>query len=820
MESSPWASADDDFPLPLPLPRPPSPLPSFGSTSPVGTSGGWGDDGGWGTAVDDYSTTSATGFGASAAAGGLEETTEDLDVVEPTPTSPVGAYGGGWGGANSPPSHSINLQPKSPPLEPVSAAETSPRPPSPPGFAPSPPLSPVARPTSPPPASPPAEEPPAEAEDDGKGWGGYGSPELPPIATLKVEPESPTETRSKGWGDDEWQPPEIPAPLPSFGDAFGGPKPVDDDEDKEEGWGGGQAVPNWSLPGQEGAAKEGEGEEGWEGEASQGLRRGKSIPAALVDGLKVESRQFAQATWPVSQESWGQGGFQEQADGGSLLTSLMEPPNLPPPSPTSSNPPITNDTPLPSLFKLTPTLFPKFQSGLSQTAARSAETLKGTSSTAYRNARFGQRSASGRTSIEGEGQTGSIHGAKGHAGDEFDIDAPGAAKSTKSSWWGASGGQTKKDDDGSVGIPDPAQIEQERNAESPDPAPSALGRLIGRFKRPTNNPVTQAPSRPSLEQQPEPEEWNPRDLDALDAPVSKIAQAKQEEATMDDALSDFFGDTRASSGRLPTKPPVEEFGGLMGAFSDAPRKVSKPVVKSKKALDPFDPFADDDEEGSVVAAAAPAMVPKVITSPTRSSTPRVASPLSRPLTPQSPHRAVREAAPTVASFPSPLAAPQARGVSTIATNPLGDSGDDSFDAFFSSVASSTAKPSSAPPLVSPPIVPTVAPTAPRTSVAQPPPRISTLSPPPRASTISPPASSSSPLSALAPPPPPSQPLNRGGFNIAPPPSAPSSLLNQRPLAYTPSPPPVVAAAAAPRPPPPKPSGSGALSKEDWAFFEA
>lgn len=502
----------------------------------------------------------------------------------------------------------------------------------------------------------------------------------------------------------------------------------------------------------------------------------------------------------------------------SLLTSLMEPPSLPPPSPTSSNPPITNDTPLPSLFKLTPTLFPKFQSGLSQTAARSAETLKGSSSTAYRNARFGQRSASGRTSIEGEGQASSIHGAKGYAGDEFDVDAPGAAKPTKSSWWGASGGQTKKEDEGSVGIPDPIQVDQERNTESPDPAPSAIGRLIGRFKRPTNNPVTQAPSRPSMEQKAEPEEWNPRDLDALEAPpVSKIAQAKQDEASMDDALSDFFGDTRKGSGRLPTKPPVEEFGGLMGAFAEAPRKVSKPVVKSKKALDPFDPFADDEEESQV--AAAPPMVPKVVTSPTRSSTPRVASPLSRPLTPQSPHRAHPETSATVASFPSPLAAPQARGVSTITTNTIGDGGDDSFDAFFSSVTSSTAKPSSAPPLVSPPIVPALATrTAPRSIVAPPPPRISTLSPPPRASTISPPASSGSPLSALAPPPPPSQPLNRGGFNIAPPPpSASPSLTNQSSSLYASAPPPVV---ATPRPPPPKPSGSGALSKEDWAFFEA
>lgn len=304
--SSPWASADDDSPLPLPLPRPPSPLPSFGAaSSPIAGGGGWGDDGGWGAAVDDYSTTTSSAFGTSSNAVGFEETTEDLDEpVQPAIASPVGSYGGGWGTTTSPPRPSLDLPPRSPPLDPSSSAATSnPRAPSPPGFAP-----------SSPPASPPAsagtaaaaEDTSAESEEGAGGWGGHGSPDLPPIATLKLA-ESPTETRSKGWGgEDEWQPPEIPAPLPSFGDAFGG---VKEDQDQEEGgWGGGgQAAPSWSLPGQEEGVQDEEGEQSWNDEASQGVRRGKSIVSPRAS-LGDRRRRKLTALWSACcSRRWSQG---------------------------------------------------------------------------------------------------------------------------------------------------------------------------------------------------------------------------------------------------------------------------------------------------------------------------------------------------------------------------------------------------------------------------------------------------------------------------------------------------------------------------------
>ena len=319
MESSPWGSGgDDDYALPLPAPRPPSPLPSFGaSTSPI-AGGGWGDDGGWGTAVDDYSSAPAGAFSSK----DLEESTGDFDDTVVAPASPVDGFGGGWGVPQSPQTYPTDRRSRSPP------PETSSRPPSPPGFAPSPPLSPLARPLSPP-AVLPADESTEEPVDGKGGWGGEGSPDLPPIASLKVQPESPTDTRSSGWGGDaEWTPPDIPPPLPSFGDAFGAPKRADEEE-KEEGWGGGDAVPSWTLGGHE--AEQTSEPRSWEETSGEDSRRGKSIvslglgavrharahppfqqPASLVDGLKRDSSEFGHSTWPVSPESWGQGGFQEQ----------------------------------------------------------------------------------------------------------------------------------------------------------------------------------------------------------------------------------------------------------------------------------------------------------------------------------------------------------------------------------------------------------------------------------------------------------------------------------------------------------------------------
>lgn len=459
---------------------------------------------------------------------------------------------------------------------------------------------------------------------------------------------------------------------------------------------------------------------------------------------------------------------------------------------------------------------------------RTAETLKGTSSAAYRNARFGIRNSStttGRTSIEGGS---SSPAERGHAGDEFDLDGPGAEK-PKSSWWGSRGGgeaanatttTTKKKDDLSI-------LDEPARSASPDPAPSAIGRFFGRLKRPTSATNSQDGStspRTSGDFGDDPA-WAPKDLDAVhNNNNSKFAQAKYEGNQINDDLSDFFGDSSATrpTTRIASAPPEDDFGGLLSNFSQAPKKpIGSSNSKKSRVYDPFDPFADDEEEESV---AAPSFVPTSTTTTSPGPTRRVISPPlipSRPLTPQSPQRSNNNPPPSITSFPSPLAAPQARAPSHITHQGQVDP-NDSFDDFFDSFAT---KPPPPPPTsttttigarpfsVPPPSI------LPRTST-QPPPRLSTLSPPIRSSTISPPGSSSSsasPLSALAPPPPPSQPLNQRGFGIAPPPPSASPVGGGRVGTPVTSQAPTI-----PIVPPskPKPNTTGSLSKDDFAFFES
>lgn len=384
------------------------------------------------------------------------------------------------------------------------------------------------------------------------------------------------------------------------------------------------------------------------------------------------------------------------------------------------------------------------------------------------------------------------------------------AKPAPRGWFGRSASGSAKP----ASPKSPARVEQTR-PESPDPAPTAVERFLGRFKRPTNDPVTQAPSSSQATGEQEvddvPASWQPRDLDALDK--SNKRQTRNDNAYMDEGLSDFFGDTRAHSGKLSTAEPEDDFGGLLGALSAAPKKVPAPVKKVNKALDPFDPFADGDEGDTGPAIAAPTLLPATSS---RSSTPTYPSSHSRPLSPVSPHRP----APAVAAFQPQLMAPQARGVANI--NGASARADDDFDAFFTSVANST-KPSSAPPAVVP-----AAPTAYGRSVSasnRPPPaqaqRLPTISPPPRASTISPSSSSRSLLAPLAPPPPPSQPVQRGGFAITPPPPppAPTSRSNAQPLPPALSAAPMKSTAPSASSSKPSPSPSGPLSKDDFAFFE-
>ena len=531
-----------------------------------------------------------------------------------------------------------------------------------------------------------------------------------------------------------------------------------------------------------------------------------------------------------------------------LLTSLLEPPLLPP---SSSNGPITNETPLPSLFRLTPTLYPAFNEGIAKTALRATETLKGTSSSAYRNARFGNlvRNAKVDESTAKSGEDGGLwDGAsslatpvlsseRGRAGDEFDLDRPGQATNKRRSWWGASGGQNatttnmpssllgKKEDDRTAGIPDYAQENAVASSSSIGrppasptlhPEPGTLGRLWGRLKRPT----TVTP------EEPEHDEWKGRDLDYLNrgVPVSKIAQAKQDLARMDDSLGSFFGDAPPQPSRRAPLAAQDKFQGLAGSLNASPRKVAA-KAKSLNVLVPFDPFADDEDDYGIAS-------PVSATSPITPAPPSVARVLSPPIRPSS--RAISSSLQTsppigsdVLSFP-PIAAPQARGVSSITTA----AADDSFDSFFSSFAPTptptTPNPSNPPPPLSraalsssyrAPVVPT------KRSDVSPPLRTATNPPPPRVAPVSPPAAifpppatypiqptSASSTAFFAPPPAPTQPL-RGFSGISPPPSAPKG----SPAGVRP---PVAAPPAATRTPALGTKADGPLSMDDLSFFES
>lgn len=258
---NPWGAEDDGGFSSASLARPPSPRPTLSVSSSGATAGfassGWGDDQGdsWGSAVNDY----APGFSAGAA--GVEVTTEEGVVDREEEGESYSTTGGGGWGAGSPELPRLSLPSgegpttgfaPSPPLPPVSLASPS-SPPSLPAFPDSDPV--PTLPTSSPTLSPPEFE--AEAEevvDDGRGWGG-GNPDdldLPPLASLQITPapSSPSATRSEGWVEPSsssgWEPPEIPLPLPTFGDAFEkgkdgrGRRESDGGEIKEDGeeaWG-------------------------------------------------------------------------------------------------------------------------------------------------------------------------------------------------------------------------------------------------------------------------------------------------------------------------------------------------------------------------------------------------------------------------------------------------------------------------------------------------------------------------------------------------------------------------------------------------------
>ncbi|KAK4698290.1 hypothetical protein P7C70_g7990, partial [Phenoliferia sp. Uapishka_3] len=590
---------------------------------------------------------------------------------------------------------------------------------------------------------------------------------------------------------------------------------------KESSWGAG-LVPAVTSP-EMSPEVQGDGE--WTAETSLGPRRGKSIPASLVDGLKVDSRKVAEAAWSVSPDAWGTGGFQEQP-----VAVLLEPPTLPYHNPTSDLPQITNDTPLPSLFRLTPELYPAFKDGIASTAVRTAETLRGTSSAAYRNARFGRGTAAlwnGAASTSANAGRWDIDSSlsrseRGHAGDEFDIDGPDglvAKDITKSSWWGPNDAKpavsstnmpksllVRKSQDEVAG---PASPTSRTASPATHEVPSAIGRFFGRFR--TSSPQSAPHSRSSSNE--EGAEWS-GDVSQLERPTRRVAETRSEDgARLDAQLGGLFGDAPAVPQIRPTAQ--SDFGGLMGGLDSAPVAASN-VRRTAKSLDPFDPFGDDEDNDAGIPALDPSPMPRVTSPPINlSSWSTAAVPIQS------------EATNPTRSFPS-LAAPQ-----SVAPG----KGEDSFDAFFSSFSPN---PTSSTPISHQAVTRPGSATTSVRSVVSPPPRTSTLPPPSRVSTISPPSnstlprqiqSSTNPLTRtgtsspalFAPPPPPIQPVSRGGFNIAPPPPSNSSIASSHRISTLILPPAVKISVASPpvvpRPPPPKTVGSGPLSFDDLSFFE-
>ncbi|SCV68362.1 BQ2448_483 [Microbotryum intermedium] len=802
-EDSPWGSADDSLPSSTSLPRrPPSPLPSlssFTATSNPVTSGGWGDDGGWGTSVDEsaavtsVASTSAVTLDEEGAgklgrprgevelelgqsATTIEKIPEPVPMWTPPTTSMTVDDSSRYDGDHSTGIATITTNDSSLALPPLGSLE----------------------PTEPSTSTGEDTETYEEAEagggEDG-GWGEHGaSPVLPPIATLRVDDVEPDlDLPDKGWGgdDDGWVPPEVPEPLPTFGDIFG--KPTTRRESVEEGWGGSttDAVPSWNGQGEEREQKgadldrresEASGE-GWGGE---------------IDDADLNPEADAQP---------------DQGDEDSLLDGL--------PTPISATRE-RDETTSGSVFRQASA----YKDGLQKTAARTAETIQSSSAAAaIRNA--------GTTSFGRRTVSASDH-AQGSAAEESD----GSTKApVKSSWWGSKLTSEATTAAANPSSP-PPRTESPSTEETSAAGPSRLGRLFGRLRRnPGGSNEGASASEPSEDLPPE---WKPKDLDALDT-ARRLSPSRSDFTSRTAPLDDFFHDMPGKTTRVPTAPPVDDFG-LLGAFSEAPLRPSSRFKKSPQPHDPFDPFADHNEP----TVAAPSAFNNSRNGGVASSTFSSPSSFSMVSPPPASSSRVNSFANNSQRLGSPtIAAPRART----------EQSEDSFDTFFDSVASSNKKPALTTTTYEDFDLAMPTPRAgPRKAFAVPPPSIlprANFSPGP--SLISPPlrAASASPtiVNPLAPPPPPSQPLaNRHliselarpasstGFNAqqrsaSPAQAATSSTI---PAPLLPPPPPgmgVVPLAPSPvgsikRPNAPSvtikaPAPSkGPLSPDDFSFFES
>ena len=433
---------------------------------------------------------------------------------------------------------------------------------------------------------------------------------------------------------------------------------------------------------------------------------------------------------------------------------------------------------------------------MEQTALKAAETLRGTTSSAYRHAKFGRPNVprgSGSTSIVGQDPDQPVAGmfsqptaqvssptrkTIGKAGDEFDLDAADRTPVVAKSWWSSA----PKEEPVS---PPPVPSTTSPPGTGDSAAPSTIGRFLGRFSRPATvsavEPTTSRSNSPSsFVQEPisQPtQDWT-GDIGFLDnTPTAAAATTKVYIDSNGQSTFSTFEEGKRTSSPLRKKAPVvtafsskdsDGFGGLMEGFGKA-STVLQPRMKEKGKADIFDPFGDDVQATRIASL----LLESTLVPTQRKDIKRSISPAIKP---------------TIPAFSPPMTAPQPRLVNTVVQqqNEL-----DSFDDFFSSAPKSST--TSLPPL-----------SIPRASQ---PLRAAILSPPLRPSTISPPPSSSTPVRSInspmsfdfAPPPPPSQPLNRGA---------------NKPVSVVP---PVTIKPVVKAPPP---KGTGKLNLDDLSFFES
>lgn len=255
---SPWASNahDDDYDtMAVPHSSMSFPTSSILTTSSTWSSANDDDGGGWGTTVDDMDVFPSTTNSITTSVD-LQPENQDNEALPSSrmqPESPKTTSDGGWGH----PADDLDIPTleRSPTPQAAAAAldnavdlnESTPRASSPtqqdyvPGTTP--PISPRRGSTT-------------ESDKSDGGWGVYGSPELPPISSLQLEDPSMAihdgGDESTGWaGDSEWQPPDIPEPLPSFGDAFERSKPRRASTNSGEGWVDPETVSSWKPQEQE-----------------------------------------------------------------------------------------------------------------------------------------------------------------------------------------------------------------------------------------------------------------------------------------------------------------------------------------------------------------------------------------------------------------------------------------------------------------------------------------------------------------------------------------------------------------------------------------